>query len=80
MGSVEAPGNQDGDIIADSEGEEECGTRAPKKIHNPTLPTQAEVDEHMLTHVPFRSWCPHCVKGRGGVHEARERDGRAGAA
>ena len=22
------------------------------------------MQEHELTHIPFRSWCPHCVKGR----------------
>ena len=27
--------------------------------------TRAEVDEHMLTHLPYRNWCPHCIRGRG---------------
>ena len=27
-------------------------------------PTQAEIEEHNVAHVPFRSWCPHCVKGK----------------
>jgi hypothetical protein len=31
----------------------------------PILPTQAEVDQHNLTHLPFRSWCSACVRGRG---------------
>ncbi len=27
--------------------------------------TTQEVDEHMMAgHVPFRSWCKHCVMGR----------------
>ena len=30
----------------------------------PIEPSKEEVDEHMLTHLPFRSWCPHCVRGR----------------
>jgi len=25
-------------------------------------PTEQEVKDHMMTHVPFRDWCPHCVK------------------
>ena len=29
------------------------------------LPSQAEIDEHMLTHVPFRSWCKFFAMGRG---------------
>ena len=28
------------------------------------LPSQSEIDEHMLTHVPFRSWCRFCVMGK----------------
>ena len=27
-------------------------------------PSQKEVEEHNLDHGVFRSWCPHCVKGR----------------
>ena len=30
----------------------------------PKRPSQAEVDAHMTTHLPFRSWCPHCVRGK----------------
>ena len=32
------------------------------------MPTQAEVDEHNMTHLPYRSWCTHCVLGRGEAH------------
>ena len=27
-------------------------------------PTKEEYDAHMRTHIPFRKWCPHCVKGK----------------
>ena len=27
---------------------------------SPREPTQAEYDEHMLTHAQYRSWCPYC--------------------
>ena len=36
-----------------------------KSILDPCMPTAEEVKRHYLTHVPYRSWCPHCVKGRG---------------
>ena len=26
--------------------------------------TEAEYEEHMISHYPFRSWCPHCVRGK----------------
>ena len=47
-------------------------SRVPKRMQNPMLPSKAEREMHELTHVPFRSWCEHCVRGRGeGVrHEA----------
>ena len=28
-----------------------------------TGPTEEEYEEHMRTHIPFRSWCEFCVKG-----------------
>ena len=42
----------------------ECGRRVPKRVADPKMPTQAEIDEHNLTHMPYRSWCIHCVRGR----------------
>ena len=37
-------------------------------------PTAREVEEHNMDHAKFRSWCPHCVKGKAGAygHRARE--------
>ena len=52
-----------GDEEIEAEVNEE--TREPKRVHDPVLPSRAEMDLHMLTHVPFRSWCEHCVCGRG---------------
>ena len=28
-------------------------------------PTKKEREEHEATHCPYRSWCRHCVRGRG---------------
>ena len=36
-----------------------------KKVGDPRLPSPKEVEEHNLTHVPYRNWCPHCIRGRG---------------
>ena len=30
----------------------------------PKRPSQVEVDEHMFSHLPYWSWCAHCVKGK----------------
>ena len=41
--------------------------------------SKAEFDERVLTHLPTRSWCDHCMKGkvRGDSYSARESSGRA---
>ncbi len=31
-------------------------------------PSQREIDDHDLTHIPLRSWCKHCVIGRAQPH------------
>ena len=47
-----------------SDGDEEAV--APRVPPVPAKPTQAELDEHYSKgHAAYRSWCEHCVKGRG---------------
>ena len=58
------------DTLAENSDSEEAArprTRAP-----PVKPSAAEVENHMVTHLPFRDWCPHCVRGKSGskVHKA----------
>ena len=55
------------------QGEAEPLTTAP----SPTMPSASEVEEHRITHIPYRSWCRECVMGRGlgekrGRHHDRE--------
>ena len=44
--------------------EEEDEASKPKAIWKPVRPTVKEVEEHNLTHMPFRNWCIFCVKGK----------------
>ena len=44
--------------------EEEGEAVQPKAIWTPKRPTVKEVEEHNLTHLPFRNWCIFCVKGK----------------
>ena len=39
----------------------EPGVRVAVIKRGPKDPTEQEIKEHYATHVPFRSWCPHCV-------------------
>ncbi len=45
--------------------DQENGQRKIKKMLDPKLPTAEEVRQHDITHMPYRNWCPHCVRGRG---------------
>ena len=36
-----------------------------KKVKDPNLPTSEEVDGHcVMGHIPYRDWCPICVKAQ----------------
>ena len=41
------------------EGRTSRGVCAPMRV------SKEEREEHERTHLPYRAWCPHCVKGRG---------------
>jgi len=61
--------------------EEDAGTSA-KPLPIPARPTPEMVKAHEVCHVPFRSWCSHCVRGRGksfshrAVDHSRDDEGR----
>ena len=54
----------DSDIRAHGLEEEREGMRV-NTVRVPTKPSQSEWESHMATHWPYRSWCPHGVRGRG---------------
>ena len=43
----------------------------PKVIKCDNRPSKEEVRIHNLTHLPYRSWCPHCVRGKARRHRKR---------
>jgi len=50
----------------DSDEEQDAGdVRLMKKLVDPKLPSKDEIEMHNMTHLPFRNWCRHCIKGRG---------------
>lgn len=54
----------DEDMSQDGEGRVE-DAKVPKIMKTPDTPTKREYEEHMCTHLPYRTWCPHCVAGKG---------------
>jgi hypothetical protein len=57
-------------------GQDAGDLRTMKKMTNPKLPSKEDVEAHELNHLPYRNWCPHCVKGRGveAPHKRVERE------
>ena len=56
--------------------EPDRGDRCPAKIMKaPRVPTLAEREAHMATHLPHEDWCEICMKGRGrnAPHRRRKR-------
>ena len=37
----------------------------PRAVWQQLQPTVGEIAAHELTHLPYRSWCSHCVRGKG---------------
>ena len=44
--------------------EESAEARRPKHIALPANMSKEEYDSYQLPHLPFRSWCDHCVRGK----------------
>ena len=56
----------------------ESGEAEPPQIRRPlTSPSDAERRRHETSHLPFREWGQHCVRGRGRAmpHFSRQRRG-----
>ena len=63
---------QGGYLLKKEDGVDEA--RRPIALHGPRMPSKREVEEHELTHIPFRSWCNNCMRGRGVKKGHRTRD------
>lgn len=50
----------------------------PNVVKDPGKPSGKEIEEHNATHLPYRSWCPICVRGRAvGIAHRKNREGRS---
>ena len=62
--NVEQEQQSDDDMMGEGSGDVDVGIRIPKAGRDPRGPTRAERLAHNLTHIPYRSWCKHCVRGK----------------
>ena len=63
LGQGGVPENPDTEEAGSSDDEDNNEAIPVNAAPRPNRPNKAEVDEHMLSHLPYRSWCAHCVKG-----------------
>ena len=77
-GMAKIDGVEEGGEAEAAGGREECdeweefGNRRVVREHDPRQPSQQEKEEHQMTHLPFRSWCRHCIMGRGREEDCRK--------
>ena len=64
-------------VVKDDDLDDEDAERMiVKEVPKAYTPTQIEREEHELTHFPYRSWCPDCVKGQGIADRHKTNDAR----
>ena len=72
-------GNERANITVDDDAQEAERSSEAEPLRaapSPVMPSAAEVEDHKLTHWPFRSWCDECQLGRGLGEQHRSRAGR----
>ena len=58
----------EGEVIEANESEDDC---APRRVApDPGAPTQQQIDDHEIDHMPYRCWCEACVAGRSETNTA----------
>ena len=60
----EAEGDQGEVVECDGEDQETEEVQESKIAPSPSLPSAAEVEDHRISHLPFRSWCRECILGK----------------
>ena len=75
----DADGGEDGNDDDDELNIKDEEIEPLKVPSSPSQPTAAEIEEHRITHLPFRRWCRECMMGRGlgeqrGRHQGREHE------
>ena len=57
-------GREDEDETLQAPHEEAEEGRRPLLRKSDNQPSSQEVQEHVKTHIPNRSWCAHCIRGK----------------
>ena len=74
-GDLEAVSDDECGVCGEAyEDDVEHGKRETLRVQDPKEPSAEERENHMKTHLPYRSWCRHCVRGRGKQFPHRRSD------
>ena len=65
-----------GDQPDDPQEHDPPAARRARGLPDPGKPTPQQIAEHELTHLPFRSWCPDCVRGKAQANPHLRREDR----
>ena len=73
-GTVDAIGGQAAGAGEDTLQSQEEEVEPANIVPNPYVPTQSEIDDHCVDHLPYRSWCKFCIEafGREDAHVSSE--------
>ena len=52
----------------------EDSTRHPRTASIPQTPSPAEIEQHNVTHMPYKNWCELCVRFKGRQDQHRDQD------
>ena len=63
--NFEEKGEYKFEYVEDNEDDTQQPAQRARAMPAPAQPTKQEQLEHVLTHLPYRSWCPICVKSKG---------------
>ena len=71
----------DSEEIEEESTERRKGIARQRVVKKPEEPSDEEIREHSTTHIPFRSWCEECVKGKAkeDAHKRRAEEESANA-
>ena len=53
------------ELVHGDEEDDESGSRRVIEMNDLAMPSEEERRDHEMTHLPYRSWCRHCIRGRG---------------
>ena len=63
------------EIVVEQETHDKAAREA-KALPRPNEPTEQQRAQHNLTHLPYRSWCEHCVRAKGKERQSKRNTDR----